>query len=61
MYMMLLVVLTALKQYLLREAVPVDHFIVQPSIPKDRRHLSKPNTAIIFSPSRLNRYICVCV
>ena len=47
----------ALKQYIHHEGIPVDHLVVRPHIPKDRRHLSKPNTAVLFAPSSIKRYM----
>ena len=34
--------------------IPVDVFKVFPSVPKDWRHHSKPNTALLFSPVQYN-------
>jgi len=36
------------------EGVPVDVFKVFPSVPKDWRHHSKPNTAVLFSSVNYN-------
>ncbi|CAI8051226.1 Olefin beta-lactone synthetase [Geodia barretti] len=47
---------SALKQFLLTEAIPVDHLVVKAHIPKDRRHQSKPNTAVLFAASPFKRY-----
>ena len=33
-----------------QEGIPVDVFKVFPDVPKDWRHNSKPNTALLFSP-----------
>ena len=45
----------ALKQFLLTEGIPVDHLVVKAHIPKDRRHQSKPNTAVLFAASPFKR------
>ena len=47
----------ALKQFLLTEGVPVDHLVVKAHIPKDRRHQSKPNTAVLFAASPFKRCV----
>ena len=39
----------------------MDHLVIKSHIPKDRRHLSKPNTAVLFAPSAFNRCVTIKV
>lgn len=45
----IVVVFTALDSFIKLEGVPVDELIIKPHIAKDRRHASKPNTAVLFA------------
>ena len=36
--------------------IPVDVFKVFPSVPKDWRHNSKPNTALLFTPVKYSNW-----
>ncbi|XP_064406005.1 olefin beta-lactone synthetase-like [Halichondria panicea] len=39
-----------------REGIPVDHLSIRKSLPRDRRHQSKPNTAALFNKSNPNSF-----
>ena len=45
----LIVVFIALDSFIKLEGVPVDELVIKPHIAKDRRHYSKPNTAVLFA------------
>ncbi len=45
---------TGIESLLNQEGIPVDHLSIRKSIPRDRRHQSKPNTAALFNKSNPN-------
>lgn len=46
--------ITGILSMLKQGGIPVDVFKVFPSVPKDWRHNSKPNTAQLFTPVKYN-------
>ena len=57
---MLLVIIiyytTGILSMLKQGGIPVDVFKVFPSVPKDWRHNSKPNTALLFTPVKYSTW-----
>lgn len=44
-----------------QEGIPVDVFRVFPNVPKDWRHHSKPNTAVLFSPVKYSNWTVIAL
>lgn len=53
--------ITGIMSMLRQGGIPVDVFKVFPDIPKDWRHNSKPNTALLFSPVRYSNWTIIAL
>ena len=47
----------ALESYIKAEGIPVDNMVIKPFIPKDRRHASKPDTAVLFGNTHIAKLL----
>ena len=52
---------TGILSLLKHKGIPVDVFKVFPHVPKDWRHYSKPNTALLFSPVKYSYYTIIAL